>query len=407
MMLRRGQIAGLSVALLIPSILYGVLSAPSVPSGTTHTLVEDELSVWTAYTGVLEARNVLMIMSLYQGTATVIELAPEGSKVSRNEILVKFDSSKLESEVIKFERNYSLAASEFESLKNAELPLAIRDLEMELLALKMELSGENHYLKESIQLAEEGLVSEQEIKLQQEKVNELERQLETLELRMQLTMDYLHPSAMRNARAKLESAEQELQLAREQLDNCIIRSPGSGIVVYKPHYFGAEFRTIHIGDSVYPNQPFMFLPDMNDLVVFADVPEAELSKVQEGREVIIQPLAYPDVRLHGAVEKIGSMAQMLPGQPDWQRFFHVVIDVSELDSRLRPGMSVTMHILSHYNPRALFIPRTAISWLEEEPHATVVTRLSNETRKLKLGSGNEKYYEVIEGLVAGDTVLIE
>jgi multidrug resistance efflux pump len=43
----------------------------------------------------------------------------------------------------------------------------------------------------------------------------------------------------------------------------------------------------------------MILPDMRELVVECQIPEAELARVEIGREVTITPLSYPDLRLHG------------------------------------------------------------------------------------------------------------
>jgi len=224
---------------------------------------------------------------------------------------------------------------------------------------------------------------------------------------MRLTKEFLHPSELKRAQAKLASAEQELRLAREQLKNSVIFAPSEGIVVYKPLPIGTEFRMVRVGDTIYPNQPFMILPDMNDLIVHCEVPENELSRIQKGKVAFIQPLAYPDVKLQGIVETVGSMAQESPGRPPWQKFFHVVIGLKDIDTRLRPGMSVITHILSYHNPDAIVIPRTSVKWEAGKPFVTVITHSSQQRRELKLGMSNEVSYEVLDGVKPGDEVLIE
>lgn len=347
---------------------------------------------------------MIMIMSKFRGNAIIIELAPEETRVSRGDVLVRFDSSAVEREVLKLERDYTLAKAEMESLKQAKLPMEMRELEIKLLKIRTSLNAEQQYLETISQLAKEDLISEPEINHQKLKVSEVATQLNAVELQMRLTKEHLHPSALKHVQAKVSAAEQELKLAKEQLQNSVIVAPADGIVTFKPLPMGSEFRTVRVGDTVYPNQPFMVLPEMSDLVVHCDIPESELARVQKGKEVYVQPLAYPDIRIRGSVETIGSMAQNKPEQPQWQRFFHVMVGMSEGDTRLRPGMSVTAHILSFYHPATVQIPRGFVRWEGGQPVVKVVKGVLKETRSIKIGVSNEKNYQVLEGVRPGDLV---
>jgi HlyD family secretion protein len=228
-----------------------------------------------------------------------------------------------------------------------------------------------------------------------------------VELQLKLTTEYRHPAALKRAQAKLDTTEQELRLAREQVQSGVIRAPKDGVVVYKPLHLGSEFRTVRIGDSMYPNQPFMALTDMRDLVVHCDIPEADLSRVQEGKDAFIQPLAYPGLKLRGLVESVSPMAQNAPGRPTWEKFFHVVIGLVDAGPQVRPGMSATAHILSYHRQDAVTIPRAAVWWENGKPFGRVVTGSTHEVRPLKLGMADERSYEVVEGLQPDDAVLLE
>ena len=396
----------LPLATLVSYLLF-LFARPSTSDATTGTLVHGPLTVWWDYEGNVDARNVIFIMSRFRGNATVVELAPEGRKVSKGDLLVRFDSSALERQVLQLERDCALAEAELESTEHAQLPLELRDLEIERMEIGTTLRAEERYLEESIKLAEEDLVSEKEIEHQTLKVEEIRTQYKTAEQRLRLTRDYLHPAALKRARAEMSSAVQELELAREQLRNTVVLAPADGIAVYKPLHMGGEFRTIRVGDSVYPNQPFMVLPDVSDLVVHCEIPEGELSRVQEGRRAFIHPLAYPDRQVPGVIESVSSTAQSLPERPGWQKFFHVVIGLEHLDPVLRPGMTVTAHILSYHNPDALLIPRTAVTWNDGKPFATIVEGTTKLTRPLELGMADDKSFEVVSGLSSGDNIVIQ
>jgi multidrug efflux pump subunit AcrA (membrane-fusion protein) len=153
--------------------------------------------------------------------------------------------------------------------------------------------------------------------------------------------------------------------------------------------------------------PFMMLHDMKDMIVMCDVPEGELSKIEERQEVSVQPLAYPGLRLKGIVESISPMAQAASGRPSWQKTFSVVVRLVETDARLRPGMSVATHILSYHGADVVAVPRAAVSWENGRSVVRVVHGSTREKRAVTLGRSNERSYEVIDGLKPGSEVQIE
>lgn len=361
--------------------------------------------VWTVYDGSLESRVQKDIMSVMGGSAAVMELAPEGAQVREGDVLVRFDSSQAERDVLKLERDYAAAKAEYESLSKAKLPLELRDLEARLGDARVTRASEARYLEDCRQLRGEMLISEQEVKQQGIKVEAANAQVDNLEFQLDLTRKYLHPSALERAEAAMVAAEQELTLARKQLDNCTVKAPADGMVVYRPVHVGGEYRTVRVGDTLYRNLPFMALPDMSKPLVQCNVPESELSLVRVGSDAQVVPVAYPDLKLRGKVESVGSMAQSVVGRPDWQRYFRVTIGLVESDARLRSGMSVRAHILSYAALDAMAIPRTAVRWENDRPSCEVIRVGRKIRRDLQLGTANEQFFEVLKGLEPGERVV--
>ena len=400
--------AGLFVtAVILVLILSNGQSSEDFVEAKIVDVKVGEFAVHAVYNGKLESRNMVTILSKFRGTATVVELTAEGSQISAGDLLVRFDSTKLEQDLVKFEKEYALAESELRSLEQAKLPLELRELELLLLETRSEKKAEKQYLRDSISLQKDKLISEQELKQQQLKVKNIESRLSKIEMEFRLTREYLHPASLEVARTKLLSAKQALRLAREQLKHSLVLAPTSGIVVYKQLNIGGEFRTIRVGDDLFPNQPFMVLPDMQKMVVHIDVPESELSRIKLNGEAFVRPLAYRDLTLPGTIETIGAVAQTLPGRPSWQKYFHVMIRIDEIDPDIRPGMSVTAHVLSFYKPEAILISRRGVSWDAGKAVSKVVHGNSFVTRELTLGLANDMYYEVIEGVKSGDRVVIQ
>lgn len=396
-----------SAMLMVVILLIWGLRRNESPVSTAR-VTQEAFAVWSAYEGRLEAQRTVLVMSHFQGNATIVELAPEGVRVKQGDVLARFDSSQLEREIHKLESEAVTARATLESLKNAVLPLEIRDLEMKIAESRTALNAETEYLDASRPMLQEGLVSEPEIAKQRLKVDQAKTQLESLEWKLKLTRSYLHPAGLRQAEAKVTAAEQELQFARSQIANSVVLAPGDGNPLYKPLYVAGEYRTVRIGDLVYPNQPFMAMPDMSELAVQIDVPEAELGRVLQGRQATIRLIAFPEIRMDGYVGSIGSIAQAVPGQSAWQRYFHVVVRSPShaSDSRIRPGMTVTVQILSYANPRATLIPRTAVSWDGDRPWTLARNGASFERKNLQLGRANDKSYEVLSGIEPGETVIL-
>jgi len=404
----------MSRRIAIPVSLFSILVLVVLGSGTFRASDRElgiaevkagPFEVWTVYDGSLESRVQKDIMSVMGGSAAIMELAPEGAAVREGDVLVRFDSSQVERDVLKLERDFAAAKAEYESLSKAKLPLELRDLEVRLGDARVSSDSESQYLNDCRQLLEEALLSEQEVKQQELKVAAAKAAVDGIEFQLDLTRKYLHPSALERAQAAMTSAEQELNIAKQQLQNCAVRAPADGMVVYRPVHVGGEYRTVRVGDSLYRNLPFMALPDMSKPVVQCNVPESELSLVRVGSDVQVVPIAYSDLKLAGKVESVGSMAQSVVGRPEWQRYFRVTIGLAGSDARLRAGMSVRAYILSYASSNSLVVLRTAVQWENETATCKVVRGSRKDRRELQLGMANEQYFEVLKGLESGERVV--
>jgi multidrug efflux pump subunit AcrA (membrane-fusion protein) len=369
-------------------------------------VVRGPLQVWTAYDGTIQSRTVRGVSSQLGGGATITDLIPEGSHVTKGSNLAKLDATGFERELLRMHRDYALARAEYESLTNARIPLEKREMEIRLLQAKSDLQDAEDSLSDLRELAAEKLIPEHDA-IQQDKKNALLRAaVENIEQQLKLTSDFLHPSALDRAKAALESAESEWKIAQRQMEQSVIEAPSDGIVVYQPVAVGSEFRSVRVGDTVYKNQVFITLPDMSNLIVQVDVPEYELTLAQTGRTVVVQPLAYPGMKLSGVVESVGSMAQTRPDRPGRQKFFQVVVRLLESRSELRSGMSARVHILSHDEKDAVKIPRTAVTWENNEPYCQVLKDTQPRRQKLVLGVAGPQEYSVLEGLQAGQRIVV-
>lgn len=364
------------------------------------------LRVWSVYDGTIQSRSVRGVSSQLGGGATVTDLVPEGAHVTAGTPLARLDASSLERDLVRMERDHTLARAEYDGLTKARLPLERREMEMRLLQARADLQEADDALSDLNELIADNLIPAQDA-VQQEKKNVMLRTaVENLEQQLALTLDFLHPTAIERAEAQRASAEREWILAKQQMESSLITAPSDGVVVYQPVAVGSEFRPIRVGDTVYKNQVFISLPDMSNLIVQVDVPEYELTLAQTGRIVWVQPLAYPGMNLAGVVESVGSMAQTRPDRPGRQKFFTVVIRLTDVSEELKSGMSARVRILSHDEPEALLVPRAAISWENNEAFCLVMRDSQPHRVPIVTGAAGVTEVAVVTGLEPGQRIVV-
>jgi multidrug resistance efflux pump len=405
-MKRRTLVAGLVLIVAALAVMRSCKSSGRQDSSCAVT--SGPFTVVSTYEGEVESRHVEPIMSHLNGPAAIVDLVPEGTAVKKGDVLVNFEDEQIKEEMIKKEREFAVAECELVNVEKTKQPLEIRDLEYDVLENKTTYAMEKRYLDETDGLLKDGLVSKEEVENQQLKVEKLEQKLKTAELRLELTREQLHPAMLKRAKLELAAAEQALNLARQQYSNCVIRAPIDGMVDYKPLWIDQENRVVRVADLVHQNQPFMMIPDLSNLLVVCSVPETEFSLVKPGGEAAVVPLAYPDIKVPANIETVTSIAQASPDRPYWQKSFRMVVAVTTSDQRLRPGMSVHVHVLSYRRDAAVLVPRAAIFWKSDMPFCKVITMTGGiRNKNITLGRGNETQFEVLEGLKPGDKVALE
>ena len=369
----------------------------------TAVVARGEIRMAIPFQGELEARRVETIAVGVQGSAVLSELVPEGTRVEKGDRLARFDASQIEQDLARQENELVRARQELESLEKAELPLELLDMESKRMDAQAEVAAEERFLESARSLAERELMSESEVAQQEQKVAGLKTRGEQMDTRIELTKKHVHAARLAKARAALEAAERQRDFTASQLALCEVRAPVAGTAVLVPLPVGGEYRTAHVGDTLFRNQAFLCLPDPTEHVVRGYVGEAELPWVKPGSAVVAVPAAFPDVKLSGRVESVGGMAQTRPGQPAWRKFFPVQIALDPISEPLPVGISVRADVVAGEASNALTLPREAVAWRGGQ---SFVRKASGEETEVKTGLADAARIEIVSGLAEGDEVAL-
>ena len=198
----------------------------------------------------------------------------------------------------------------------------------------------------------------------------------------------------------LDRALTDLSQVEERLSKTKIMAPFDCTVLTRPVSLG---QTVSGAAGFNSGTEVMSIANLKDMVVNAHVNQADVIRLQQGREVEIQAESVPGVKMRGLVERIAPQALIKNGI----KGFAARIAIKDIDHRVRPGMTAILSIPVSSADNVLAIPLAAVFTEGGERFAFVKTEEGCDRRPLVLGVTDYGFAEVIQGLTAGEVVSLE
>ena len=171
-----------------------------------------------------------------------------------------------------------------------------------------------------------------------------------------------------------------------------LNSPISGIVIE---------RNGTIGATVGSDANLFKIIDISRVWIDANIFEKDLDRVRRGQEVNISVPAFPGVNFSGKVILISSVVD-----PE-TRTVKVRTEVPNSDGRLKPDMFANVRIITDLHRTAISIPQAAV--LDDRGKSIVFVNEADgyQKRPVTVGIQGDGRVEIIEGLQAGDKVVVK
>ena len=212
-------------------------------------------------------------------------------------------------------------------------------------------------------------------------------------------------AALNQVKSKLDAQKEALTQAESELRKTKIYAPFDGIVIHFEAFREREKRKPRVGDTVFMNQPILYLPDISKMIVKTKVREIDLYKLALGQKGLVRVDAYPDTVFQGELNFIGALASAESAESEQEKFFQVSFILSGEDKRLRPGMTCRTSIVAKSLKNVLTIPIQAVFQQNDTAYCYVHNNLGGFTvQNITLGAQNEDLAEIVTGLTEGDSV---
>ncbi|MHC4989807.1 MAG: efflux RND transporter periplasmic adaptor subunit [Planctomycetota bacterium] len=230
---------------------------------------------------------------------------------------------------------------------------------------------------------------------------------------------------------RVEQTRATLKQSRDDLSKTTIHSPMAGTV----SELNKEQGEIALG-SQFQEDVIMVIANLAGMEALVDVDENDIVSVALGDRATIEVDALPETVFNGKVTEIANSAKVSgSGTTDQKTEFEVKIEITDMNSELRLGMTSSSDIVTETHENALGVPiqSVAVRTLEQLQRAPangpglnadepatdwqpdkdgfveIVFVIENgvaRARQVKTGIQSETHIEILEGLSEGDEVVV-
>jgi membrane fusion protein (multidrug efflux system) len=195
------------------------------------------------------------------------------------------------------------------------------------------------------------------------------------------------------AAAQFQANEASVALRRRELKDSRIVAPFEGVV---------SARLVSPGQVISKNTTLTWLVDLDPIKVELSVPERFVSQLQLGQKLAITVATYPGRAFSGEVYFVAPFIDAT------NRTAFVKARVPNPQHELKPGMFANLDLTLRLKEHAIVIPESSLMATGDRTMVYVLDKENTaQVRPVKIGLRQAGVVEIVEGLKAGERIVVE
>jgi RND family efflux transporter MFP subunit len=195
---------------------------------------------------------------------------------------------------------------------------------------------------------------------------------------------------VRNRQGVLAQRKSELEIARQQLADAVLYSPIDGMV---------RVRSANVGQYIAAGATIASIVQMSPLRLRTEVPERESVSIRVNMPVRLT--------VEGATgDHEGKVARLSPSFDEVNRTLMVETEVANANGAIRPGAFARAEIVTSSSQKALMVPTASVVTFAGIDRVFTVKGDVAAEKRVKTGRHTAAGVEILEGIAAGDNVVV-
>ncbi|MCZ4693644.1 efflux RND transporter periplasmic adaptor subunit [Ancylomarina euxinus] len=383
------------ISLLVVLVLGLSIKMIFGAESSTFRAEEDKLDIaevslgsfkdYISIVGMVEPKTTIYL-DLEEGGKVIEKLIDEGETVKKGDVIVKLVNNDLKLQILNTESSLAYQSNELRNTLIGMEQQKINNLQ-QLLSIDTDIIKQKRRYEQNLMLFEKGFISKEDFLISKENYD-FSRRDRDLRYQRMVQDSIFRANQKLQMNSSLKNMKQNLEMVRQRLENLNIKAPADG-------QLGSL--EVEIGQSINRGQRIGQLHILNDFKIVADVDEHYIDRVRRG-------LSSTFTRNEKTYKQITK--KVYPEVRDGRFKVDLIFD-GESPENLRTGQ--TYHIKLELGqpieaillPRGGFFQSTGGQWVFVlDKSGTYATK-----RHIKIGRQNSQYFEVLEGLEAGEKVI--
>lgn len=409
----------------------------NVNGALTHKVGKNRLLVTVVAAGNMESARNLDVKCQVAGGTSILWIVPDGTEVEEGELIVKLDNSSIEDQLnaqriamgkaeaskIQAQENFAAAEIAVEEYKDGTYVKELQITEANINIAQENLRSSENLLEHTRKMSRKGFTTSLQVEADEFAVERSKLELDSAKTAKTVLEKFTRAKMLKELEAKREAAgalvkseqaafnleQSKLHRLERQMANCEIKAPQNGIVIYANEQGGRGFNTgsgvkIEEGATVRESQTILRLPDLSNMQVKMTVHETKVERLKVGYPASVQ---IGDREFQGKIVSIANQ----PEPSSWMnanlKEYATIVKIEGEAEGLKPAMTAEVEVLVADLPDVLTVPVSCVVEQGGKFYAWAVKGPEKfERRPLTVGMTNDKVFEIRDGLLEGEVVLL-